>query len=119
LGILEHGFDYGRLASGPVTRNKILLSWTVGEASGWNNNKTWLSVYHLAIDEVVNGMICEDPIFQSEFCIRFLTTVFESYSSNFPYDQLLNVVFVSLHIYSSVIISLKVYMRMNLDVLNS
>jgi hypothetical protein len=95
LGTLEHGFDYGRLASGPVTRNKIPLSWPVGEASGWNNNTTWLSMYHLTVVEVVNGIIREDPIFRSELCIRFLTTMFDSYSSDFPYDRLLNTVFVS------------------------
>jgi hypothetical protein len=119
LNVLERLFDCGHLASGRVTRSKISLSWSVEAASGWNNNRTWLSMYYLAIDGVVNGMIRGDPTFQSEFCIRLLTTVFDFYSSDFPHDGLLNVVFVSPCIYSSAIISLKVYMRMNLHVLNS
>jgi hypothetical protein len=94
LCIAEAGFLGGDLASGPVTRDRITLTWSVEDVNAWDDSQTRLNMYKLAAEEVLNGMKREDPIFQTEFCIRFLTTVFGNYGIGFPYYQLLNAVFV-------------------------
>jgi hypothetical protein len=97
---LSHGefpglLSSGKLASGPDTRDKISLSWLVEKVGGWDDKQTRLHAFILATEEVLRGMEREDPVFQSEFCIRFLTAVYSDYFPAFPYYQLLNAVFVS------------------------
>src|SRR5262249_34502731 len=69
----DYRFLYGILLRGPGTGDNISLTWLVEG----NDGETRLSMYKLAIGEVAAGMKRGDPIFQSEFCIRLLTSRFE------------------------------------------
>jgi hypothetical protein len=107
--IRNMSFTCGTLANGPVTCDKISLTWLVEESGHWEGNKTRRSMYGLAIGRALNGIKQRDPKFQSAFCIRFLTTVWSSYDSTFPYDELLNLVFVSSSVLRvSIFMSLKI-----------
>src|SRR5262249_47182009 len=89
LGGVDYEFYYGALLCGPGTGDKISLTWPA------EVNEMWLSMYNLFVGEVVAGIARGDPIFQSEFCIRLLTTRFKQCFGNFPHYELRDLVFVS------------------------
>jgi hypothetical protein len=95
FGDMGRGTFYGNLARGPGTGDEISLTWLVDGEGGSNDNGTRLNVYTLAIAEVAAGMKRGDPTFQSNPCIRLLTTRFQYYNNGFPYDELRDSVFVS------------------------
>ncbi|XP_006463161.1 hypothetical protein AGABI2DRAFT_179606 [Agaricus bisporus var. bisporus H97] len=92
FGDVDYGFGYGILRRGPGTGAKISITWPVNESHG-TDNLTRLHMYQVAFHEVVAGMTRGNPIFQSEFCIRILSTRLKEYSRRFPYASLRNLVF--------------------------
>lgn len=95
FGDAHYALAHGRVMRGLGTGDMISLSWLIDEKDGWNNDGTRLSVYKLALGKVGDGMKNGDPTFQTEFCIRLLTTRFEVYR-RFPHYELRDLVFVSL-----------------------
>jgi hypothetical protein len=82
----------GTLARGPGTGGNVLLSWHMDEESGWDDNKTRLFIYKMAIANIVVGIGRREQAFCTMFCIRALATCFETL---YPGFQLHAVVFVS------------------------
>jgi len=78
-GEVEYGLGYGKLARNGGTGDKISITWRVDEEVDWDDNRTRLSMYKLAIGEVATGMKRGDPVFQSDFCIKLLTVQFDNY----------------------------------------
>jgi hypothetical protein len=64
----------------------------VDEESGWDDNRTRLFIYKMAIVNVVDGIGCRERAFCTAFCISVLATCFEVLRLRF---QLHEVVFVS------------------------
>jgi hypothetical protein len=92
----ESEFYCGGLARNRGTGDRISITWRADKGADWNDDKTRLRMYQLAIGEVAVGVKRGDPVFQTESYVRLLTTRFESYlSSNFPYHELRDFVFVS------------------------
>jgi hypothetical protein len=92
----DYGTYGGILARGPGSVDNVSLTWRADEEVDSSFNRTRISMYKLAIREVIAGIEFGDPAFQSEFCIRLLTTVFEEHDRDFfPYNELGAVVFVS------------------------
>jgi hypothetical protein len=94
LGDVDYQFVYGVLARAPGTGDKISLTWPIEEGVDSHIADMRLSLYKLAIGEVVAGTRRRDPVFQTTFCIRLLTTRFKRYRT-FPYHALRGLVFVS------------------------
>jgi hypothetical protein len=70
------GFS-GRLARGPGTGGTISLTWHVDEESGWDDSRTRLFIYKMAIANVVGGISRIEQAFCTVFCIHALATHFE------------------------------------------
>jgi hypothetical protein len=117
LGV-DYEFHDGILVRGPSIGNGISLVCSVDGKVGWNDEETRLSLYKLAIGEVVAGIRCRDLTFQSVFFIRLLTARFQWYHPYFPYSELRDLVFVSLYVYSFMVVALKLYVRINLGALS-
>ncbi|EKM82311.1 hypothetical protein AGABI1DRAFT_104346 [Agaricus bisporus var. burnettii JB137-S8] len=89
-----YSMRYCTINPGPGTGDKIALSWPVVDGYiGWDNCKTRLNVYKLAIGEVITGIKRGDQTFQNEFCIRLLTTGLEVYDMGFPFRALCDLLF--------------------------
>jgi hypothetical protein len=87
---------YGDLARNGGTGDQISIIWQTDEGDRQNDDKTQWSMYGLAIGEVAAGMNRGDIAFQTEACIRLLTTRFLDFDdTTFPYRELCDVVFVS------------------------
>jgi hypothetical protein len=71
IGDVTYLFDYRQLDS---TGIQISLTWRADEGIDWNDDRTRLSMYKLAIGEASVGMKRGDPVFQTDSCIRLLTT---------------------------------------------
>jgi hypothetical protein len=97
---------FGALAYGPGTCDKIMLTWPVDEGVCWDDNRTRLIMYKVAILHGVDGFKSGEPVLRSEFCMHLLITRFKSYS-NFPYDELCDLVFVSALKSTSIFMGLK------------
>ncbi|EKM75182.1 hypothetical protein AGABI1DRAFT_132533 [Agaricus bisporus var. burnettii JB137-S8] len=94
FGDVNYEVRYGTMRGGLGTGDKISLTWQAGAENGWDDNETRLSMYKLAIKEVIDGMQRRDSAFQSKLCVRPLITLFEEYSHYvFPFDQLRELVF--------------------------
>jgi hypothetical protein len=110
-------FYYGDLADTLGSGGNISLTWPTDKL---NDNDARCSMYQLAVGEVVYGVECGDPAFSTKSCIRLLTTQFWRYGDQFPYSELRDLVFVSLpFLISSPFVWLKLYPRMEVDVMNS
>ncbi|XP_006463146.1 hypothetical protein AGABI2DRAFT_144529 [Agaricus bisporus var. bisporus H97] len=83
---------FGTLCRGPGTGDKISLTWPVDEILN-STVAMRLPMYGMAVGAVVDGMECGVPTFQSEFCIRILSTRIEEYSHRFPRGSLRDLVF--------------------------
>jgi hypothetical protein len=118
LGDVDYQFVYGVLAHAPDIGDTISLTWPIEEGGDLHTAETRSSLYKLAIGEVVAGMQRRDPIFQNTFCIRLLTTRFKKYRA-FPYHPLRSFVFVSPHMFFLMFVWLKLYIRMNRNVMDS
>jgi hypothetical protein len=118
-GDVDYRFLYGTLMRNPGIPDTILLTWLVDDEVDWNDNKTRLTMYKLAVAEVAAGIQHRDPTFQTEFYIRFLTTQFKKYNGSFPHLNLHDLVFVSLPYSIFSLLCLKLLIRMNIDVMNS
>ncbi|KAF7763457.1 hypothetical protein Agabi119p4_7994 [Agaricus bisporus var. burnettii] len=75
---------YGTMRRVLGTGDKISLTWPVDNV-WWDDSRTRLEAYKLAIGEVISGVERGDSAFQSEFCIHLLTTRFEDYRTRFPF----------------------------------
>jgi hypothetical protein len=95
FGDVDHRFYYGKLARSDSTGNNISVTWRADEGDDRRDNVTRLNMYKLAVGEVVVGMKRGDPLFQTDFCIKLLTTQFKDYWQRFPYRELSDYVFVS------------------------
>jgi hypothetical protein len=75
-------FAEGTLARGPGTGDNILLTWPVHEQSGWDENKTKLHIYKLAVWRLVENLCSQEQLFDhdSVLLIRLFTTRFESFT---------------------------------------
>jgi hypothetical protein len=86
----------GVLARGPGTGSNIFLTWPVDGKIDWDDRRTRLCIYKMAVANVVEGIRKEESGFCTEFCIHLLTRCFKSYMlSHFPYHHLQNFLFVS------------------------
>jgi hypothetical protein len=99
-GVNSAGMDdnlrYGILAHCPSTVDKILLTWITDGEVGWNDNETRVSLYKMAIGEVVAGIAQGNATFLSAPYTDLVTTRFDNYNAlNFPYSPLRNLAFVS------------------------
>ncbi|KAF7763842.1 hypothetical protein Agabi119p4_8379 [Agaricus bisporus var. burnettii] len=83
---------FGTLCRGPGTGDKISLTWPVDEILN-STIAMRLPMYGMAVEAVVDGMESGVPTFQSEFCIRILSTRIEEYSNRFPRGSLRDLVF--------------------------
>jgi hypothetical protein len=83
----------GRLARGPGTGSNILLTWQAEEEIYWDDNRTRLLIYKMAIGNVADGIRDREQAFCTMFCIRALATRFDIFS--ITSRKLLEVVFVS------------------------
>jgi hypothetical protein len=83
----------GRLARGPGTGGNISLAWKLDEESYWDDGRTRLLIYKMAIGNAVDGIRDREQAFNTVFCIRVLATRFDIlYGTS---RKLLEVVFVS------------------------
>jgi hypothetical protein len=82
----------GTLARVPGTGSNILLAWQVDEESDWDNNRTELLIYKMAIANVGDGIRHREQAFCTVLCIRALATRFHTYF--FGFEQSLEVVLV-------------------------
>jgi hypothetical protein len=104
-GIDLDGLDYkvygeqliGRLARGPGTGGNISLSWHVDEDSRWDDNRTRLFIYKIAIANVADGIGRREQAFYTVFFVRALATRFEMLVTGV--QNLHEVVFVSLPVF--------------------
>jgi hypothetical protein len=93
---VDYKFHYGTLARGPGTGSNIPLTWPTDEGiQDLDDNELRLMIYKTAVGQLVSGIERREQAFQTQFCIRLLTTGFQSYGSVFPYDYLRDLVFVS------------------------
>lgn len=95
FGDVDYRIFCGTMRPGPGTAEQISLTWLIDEGVRWDDNQTRLLMYKVAVGEVVDDMRRKTSTFQSELCVRLLTTQFEDYDSNFPFSQLRDLVFVS------------------------
>lgn len=72
-------YSVGTLARGPGTGGTIALTWPVDEGSDWDDNKTRLYMYKLAMASVVDVIRRGQQTFCTVFCIRLLATRFQSF----------------------------------------
>jgi hypothetical protein len=94
----SHGLNdsyYGVLAHTPCSDDQISLTWPTDNGISLDDNDVRCAMYMLAIGEVAAGVKRGDPVFQTEQCIRLLTTRFWSYFNTFPRYELCDLVFVS------------------------
>jgi hypothetical protein len=105
----------GNLARGPGSGGNISLTWPADEGIDWNDNETRLDMYKTAIVNIARGIGKEESMFCTEFCIRHLTTLFESFNHYHAFRKLHDFVSIS----SPSLVMLKPYTRTNLDVMNS
>jgi hypothetical protein len=75
------------------TGGNISVTWHVDEEGGWDDNRTRLFIYKMAIANVAGGVEHRVPAFCTVFCIRALATRFELLFTGFR--NLHEVVFVS------------------------
>lgn len=95
FGDVDYELLYGTLRRGLCPSDEISLTWLADEEVGWDDNDTSLTVYKLAIGEVIAGISRGDTAFQNEFCLCLLATQFEVYDPCFPFYELRDLVFVS------------------------
>jgi hypothetical protein len=67
----------GRLARGPGTGRNISLTWQAEEEIYWDDNRTRLLVYKMAIANVADGIRCREQASCTVFCVRALATRFD------------------------------------------
>jgi len=91
----HYQFRYGIVACNIGASDKIRITWPASEGIDWDDSKTRLSMYKLAIGEVAAGVERGDPVFQSQFCISLLTTRFKEIHGTFPHYEFCDLVFVS------------------------
>jgi hypothetical protein len=91
----DMSYYYGVLARHSGAGDKISFSWPAQGGTDWNDAQTRQSMYQLAIGEVVQGIEGSDPVFQTKPYIELLTTRFDVHNQNFPFNELRNLVFVS------------------------
>jgi hypothetical protein len=71
----------GEHFAGALTRcsgasHNISLSWSAGEERDWDDNRTRLFMYNVAVVSVVDGIWCGLQAFYNVLCIQLLTTCF-------------------------------------------
>jgi hypothetical protein len=88
-------FHHGLLAHTLGSGDQISLTWPTEKGISWNDNDVRCTMYKLAVGEVATGMKREDPVFQTELCIRLLTTQLQRRFDDFPHYELRDLVFVS------------------------
>src|SRR5262249_50263279 len=76
-------FEYGTLAQGPGTGGNISLTWPVDGECAWDDNRTRLHLYKMAVANVVNGIVCRKRALWTVFYIRVLATRFRSFGEVF------------------------------------
>ncbi|EKM76826.1 hypothetical protein AGABI1DRAFT_108471 [Agaricus bisporus var. burnettii JB137-S8] len=87
-------FKIGTLMCSSGAEGNISLSWSPGGETDWDDNKVRLHMYKSAISNVVEGFRHGELAFHTEFCIRLITTRWDSYIlDRFPFRELQNVVF--------------------------
>src|SRR5262249_10850495 len=72
-------FSIGILSRGPGTGGNISLTWRVDEESDWDDNRTRLYMYKLALAIVADGIAHRQQVFYTVFCVRLLATRFRSF----------------------------------------
>jgi hypothetical protein len=92
---VDTSFVYGKLAPRSGTGDKISITWPARRGISWDNARTRLSMYQLAIGEVVQGIARRDLVFQTKPYIDLLITQFKFYDAKFPFNELGDLVFVS------------------------
>lgn len=101
---------------GTGTADRISLAWPYGR----NDKETRLIMYKMAIEEAVAGIRRGDTAFQGGFYVRLLTSRFEKYDRDFPFDRLNDLLFVSSPwSICSTFLRLNQCMRTNLDAVTS
>jgi hypothetical protein len=96
LDDLLYSCGHGKLARHSGARGNISISWPAyEEMSTWDDLRTRLSLYQLAIGEVAEGIKRGDPVFQSQPYVKLLTTQFEVRYDSHLFNQLRDLVFVS------------------------
>jgi hypothetical protein len=88
-------FCYGCLAHTQGSGDQISLTWPTDKGIRRNDKDVRCAMYMLAIEEVAAGVKRGDPVFQTELCIRLLTTQFRRYYGGFPHCELRDLAFVS------------------------
>jgi hypothetical protein len=110
-------FPVGTLVHALGTSSDILLSWSVDDDSSWDNNKTRLYMYKMAIASIADGFRRKHPALDPVICIRLLARCFRS-SDKFAVPRLLDRVYASPSCFYSTLTILNSYIRTNLFVLN-
>ncbi|KAF7761611.1 hypothetical protein Agabi119p4_9603 [Agaricus bisporus var. burnettii] len=90
-------YDLRRVAAGILrgcgAGNNISLTWPIDEKIDWNDSRTRLEMYKMAVSNVLAGISLGWSAFCTDFCIRLVITRLHSYDMiEFPFRELQNLV---------------------------
>ncbi|XP_006464132.1 hypothetical protein AGABI2DRAFT_120910 [Agaricus bisporus var. bisporus H97] len=102
----EIDYDLRRVAAGILrgcgAGNNISLTWPIDEKIDWNDSRTRLEMYKMAVSNVLAGISLGWSAFCTDFCIRLVITRLHSYDMiKFPFRELQNLVLASFFFHSS------------------